>query len=148
MKSVKTINNQNAVTDAILGLDDSSTTIINGSLNVSGVSNFNNLALYNQGARVYNNSCIVAGTDFRVVDSGNNNGMQAFYSDGTVAFQGIGTNSKMIFRSSGSNVAFTNITLENNNHVLKEGQSGQGIDLLNNQININGVTTFNNQVNF
>ena len=32
MKSVKTINNQNAVTDAILGLDDSSTTIINGSL--------------------------------------------------------------------------------------------------------------------
>ena len=40
MKSVKTINNRNAVTDAILGLDDSSTTIINGNLigNVSSAT--------------------------------------------------------------------------------------------------------------
>ena len=34
MKSVKTINNQNAITDAILGLDGNSNTIINGSLTV------------------------------------------------------------------------------------------------------------------
>ena len=34
MKSVKTINNQNAITDAILGLDGNSSTIINGTLTV------------------------------------------------------------------------------------------------------------------
>ena len=44
MKSAKTINNQNAVTDVVLGLDDDSTTTINGNttlntLNVNGVSN-------------------------------------------------------------------------------------------------------------
>jgi hypothetical protein len=82
------------------------------------------------------------------MDSGNFNGMQAFFTERHVAFVGIGTNTRMIFRSLGSNVGFTNITIENNNHVLIEGQSGQGIDILNNQIAINGVTTFNNQVNF
>ena len=43
MKSVKTINNQNAITDAILGLDDSSTTKINGNLiaNASSASRIN-----------------------------------------------------------------------------------------------------------
>ena len=46
------------------------------------------------------------------MDSENLNGMQAFFNAGTVAFQGIGTNSRKIFRSLGSNVAFTNITLE------------------------------------
>ena len=113
-------------------------------LTVNGTSNFNALSLYNFGGRVYNNGFFVLGTDFRVMDSENSNGMQAFYNSGTVSFQGIGTNSGMNFRSRGSNVAFTNITLENNNHVLIEAQSGQGIDILNNQIAINGVTTFNN----
>ncbi len=46
MKSVKTINNQNPVTDAVFGLDDNSTTTINGNttlntLIVNGVTNFN-----------------------------------------------------------------------------------------------------------
>ena len=72
---------------------------------------------------------------------------KAFFTGGTVAFVGIGTDSRMIFRSRGSNVSFTNITIENNNRVLIEGQSGQGIDILNNQIAINGVTTFNNSIN-
>jgi hypothetical protein len=117
-------------------------------LTVNGTSNFNALSLFNSGGRVYNNAFIIAGSEFRVMDSENLNGMQAFYDSGAVTFQGIGTNSRMIFRSLGANVAFTNITLENNNHVLIEGQSGQGIDILNNQIAMNGTTTFNNQVNF
>ena len=86
-------------------------------LTVNGTSNFNALSLYNFGGRVYNNAFIIAGTEFRVMDSENLNGMQAFFNDGTVGFQGIGTDSRMIFRSKGSNVAFTNITLENYNHV-------------------------------
>jgi hypothetical protein len=148
MKSVKTINNQNAVTNAIFGLDNNSNTIINGNLNVNGRTDFNNLSAMNSGGRVYNNSFIVQGTDFRVMDSENLNGMQAFYDSGAVTFQGIGTDSRMIFRSKGSNVAFTNITLENNNHVFIEGQDGEGIDILNNQIAMNGVTTFNGVSNF
>ena len=81
------------------------------------------------------------------MDSENLNGMQAFFTEGHVAFVGIGTNSRMIFRTVGSNVGFTNITIENNNHVLIEGQAGQGIDILNNQIAMNGTTTFNNSIN-
>ena len=117
-------------------------------LTVNGTSNFNALSSFNSGGRVFNNSFIVRGTDFRVMDLGNLNGMQAFFTEGHVAFLGIGTNSRMIFRSLGSNVGFTNITIENNNQVLIEGQSGQGIDILNDQIAMNGTTTFNNQVNF
>ena len=57
MKSVKTINNQNAVTDAILGLDDNSTTTINGNttintLTVNGVSNFNTGGGFNAGMQI------------------------------------------------------------------------------------------------
>ena len=54
MLTTKTINNQNAVTNAILGLDDDSTTTINGNttintLTVNGVSNFNIGAGFNAG---------------------------------------------------------------------------------------------------
>ena len=37
---------------------------------------------------------------------------------------------------------------ENGNRILIQGQDGQGIDILNNQIAMNGTTTFNNPVNF
>jgi hypothetical protein len=38
-------------------------------LTVNGRADFNNLAAMNSGGRVYNNSFIVQGTDFRVMDS-------------------------------------------------------------------------------
>ena len=81
MITTKTINNQNAVINAILGTDDHSTTTINGNvliqdsignsltitptgtipatnttfnnIIVNGTSNFNQLALMNLGGRVY-----------------------------------------------------------------------------------------------
>ena len=80
MISTKTINNQNAITNAVLGTDNNSTTTINGNLliqdtngnaltitpsgvtaptntivnnlTVNGQSNFNQLALMNSGGRV------------------------------------------------------------------------------------------------
>ena len=97
MISTKTINNQNAITNAVLGTDNNSTTTINGNLlikdtngnsltitpsgvtaptntivnnlTVNGQSNFNQLALMNSGGRVYSSSFMVNGTDFRVMDS-------------------------------------------------------------------------------
>ena len=38
MLSVKTINNQNAITNAVLGLDGNSNTIINGNLTLQDTS--------------------------------------------------------------------------------------------------------------
>ncbi len=96
MISVKTINNQNAVINSVLGLDQNSNTIVNGrltiqdtsgslvitpsgiiaptntvlnNLTVNGTTNFNQLALMNSGGRVYNSSFMVNGTDLRVMDS-------------------------------------------------------------------------------
>ncbi len=61
MKSVKTINNQNAITNAILGLDDNSTTTINGNttintLTVNGVSNYNIGAGFIAGMQIRDNN--------------------------------------------------------------------------------------------
>ena len=39
MLSVKTINNQNAITNAVLGLDGNSSTIVNGNLIVQDANN-------------------------------------------------------------------------------------------------------------
>ena len=125
MITTKTINNQNAVINAILGTDNNSTTTINGNLliqdsignsltitptgtlpqtnptfnniTVNGTSNFNQLALMHLGGRVYSGSFMVNGTDFRIADSTGSNGMQAFYSGGFVSFQGIAINSGMNF---------------------------------------------------
>ena len=83
MISTKTINNQNAITNAVLGTDNNSTTTINGNLlikdtngnsltitpsgvtaptntivnnlTVNGGANFNNLTFLNSGGRVFNN---------------------------------------------------------------------------------------------
>ena len=38
MHSVKTINNQNAITSAVLGLDANSNTIVNGNLTIQDAS--------------------------------------------------------------------------------------------------------------
>ena len=109
MITTKTINNQNAVINAILGTDDHSTTTINGNLLiqdsignsltitptgtipatnttfnniiVNGTSNFNQLALMNLGGRVYSNSFILFNTDFRVMDATGTLGFQIFNSN-------------------------------------------------------------------
>ena len=105
MISVKTINNQNAVINSVLGLDGNSHTIINGkltiqdtsgslvitpsgiiaptntvlnNLTVNGTTNFNQLALMNSGGRVYSSSFMVNGTDLRVMDSTAVQGIQMF----------------------------------------------------------------------
>ena len=55
MKSVKTINNQNAITDAILGLDDNSTTTINGNLSIQDTNN-NSTIITPSSITTYSNS--------------------------------------------------------------------------------------------
>jgi hypothetical protein len=59
-----------------------------------------------------NNSFILHAIDLRLMDITKSNGMQAFYSGGTVTFQGISTNSRIVFRSLGSNVQFTFLKLD------------------------------------
>ena len=108
MLSVKTINNQNAITNAVLGLDGNSSTIVNGNLivqdannsftitptgalpatnttfnniTVNGTSNFNSSTYFNFGGRVYSNSFILFNTDFRVMDATGTLGFQIFSSN-------------------------------------------------------------------
>ena len=109
MITTKTINNQNAVINAILGTNDNSITTINGNLliqdsignsltitptgtipatnttfnniPVNGTSNFNQLALMNLGGRGYSNSFILFNTDFRVMDATGTLGVQIFSSN-------------------------------------------------------------------
>ena len=59
-------------------------------------------------------------------------------------------NSRIRLNTAGATagVKTMNFLAENGNRILIQGQSGQGIDILNDQIAMNGTTTFNNQVNF
>ena len=57
-------------------------------------------------------------------------------------------NSRIRLNTAGATAGVSTMDLlaENGNRILIQGQDGQGIDVLNNQIAINGVTTFNNTV--
>ena len=170
MLSVKTINNQNAITNAVLGLDGNSSTIVNGNLivqdannsftitptgalpatnttfnniTVNGTSNFNQLALMNLGGRVYSNSFILFNTDFRVMDAIGNLGVQMFNSnDGNnyTTLQAIGANSKFQIRTSNATTQQTNLLIANSNQVTIQGTDGQGITIFNDQTTLNGLT--------
>ena len=140
MLTTKTINNQNAITNAVLGTDDNSTTTINGNttlntLTVNGVSNFNIGAGFNAGMQIRDNT--------------NNTFAQLFQSGPTLTIQTWTANSRIRLNTAGATAGVTtnNLLLENGNRIVIQGQDGQGIDILNNQIAINGVTTFNNSIN-
>lgn len=171
MISVKTINNQNAVINSVLGLDQNSNTIINGkltiqdtsgslvitpsgiiaptntvlnNLTVNGTSTYNGLSFLNSGGRVYNSTFMVAGTDLRVMDSGNVQGIQMFNSnvlgDNSTALQGIGANSKFSINTRDSTTQRNNFTAEYGNHIQIKGLTG-GIDCLNDTVNLFSSTT-------
>jgi len=170
MLSVKTINNQNAITNGVLGLDGNSNTIINGNLTiqdannsfvitptgmlpatnttfnnitVNGTSNFNQLALMNLGGRVYSNTFSVYGTDFRVMDATGTLGFQIFNSNDGNNFtniQGIGANSKFTINTRDATTQRNNIQIQNGNQVTIQGTAGQGISIFNDQTTLNGLT--------
>ena len=108
MLTTKTINNQNAVTDAILGLDDNSTTTINGNttintLTVNGVSNFNIGAGFNAGMQIRDN----------------NNGTfaQLYQSGPTLTINTWTANSRIRLNTAGATAGVTSLNLlaENGN---------------------------------
>ena len=160
------------ITNAVLGTDDNSTTTINGNLliqdtngnalkitpsgvtaptntivnnlTVNGTSNFNQLALMNSGGRVYNNTFMVNGTDFRVMDSSNAQGIQMFNSnvlgDNSTSLQAIGANSKFQINTRNATNQIRNLLLEYANHSQLQGTTG-GIDCLNDTVNLFSSTT-------
>ena len=177
MLSVKTINNQNAITNAVLGLDGNSSTIVNGNLivqdannsftitptgalpttnttfnniTVNGTSNFNSSTFFYFGGRVYSNSFILFNTDFRVMDATGTLGFQIYNSnDGNnfTTIQGIGANSKFSINTRDATTQRNNIQIQNGNQVTIQGTAGQGINFLNDQITHLGQTNFKNNVN-
>ena len=116
MKSAKTINNQNAVTDAVLGTDENSTTTINGNttlntLTVNGVSNFNIGAGFNAGMQIRDNT--------------NNTFAQLFQGGPTLTIQTWTANSRIRLNTAGATAGVTSMNLfaENGNRILIQGQS-------------------------
>ena len=110
MLTTKTINNQNAITNAILGLDDNSTTVINGNttlntLTVNGVSNFNIGAGFNAGMQIR--------------DTINNTFAQLFQSGPTLSIQTWTANSRIRLNTVGATagVTFMNLLAENGNRI-------------------------------
>ena len=117
MHSVKTINNQNDITNGVSGLDGNSSRIVNGNLMFQDANNsftitptgalpatnttFNNITV--NGTSTFNGqsrfkaSTWVSGSDLRVLDTTSFQGIQIFNSNDTgnyTKIEGIGANSK------------------------------------------------------
>ena len=96
---------------------------------------------------IINASCqAIFPADFRIVDTTN---ITQFYQSGNVGtIIGNFNSSRLAMNTKDSSgISSNSLLIEYGNHAVLQGQAGQGIDILNNQISMNGVTTFNNSVN-
>ena len=131
MLSVKTINNQNAIINAVLGLDGNSNTIINGNLTLqdtsgsfvitpSGTISATNTTLNNllvNGTSNFNSGVgFNAGCQIR--DLVNNTFSQLFHSFNTLQIQTWTANGRIKLNTTGATVGVTNqnLLVENGNH--------------------------------
>ena len=161
MISVKTINNQNAVINSVLGLDQNSNTIVNGRLTIqdtsgslvitpSGIIAPTNTVLNNltvNGTSNFNNNVNISTYNFDITNSAKNQGMRISNNganNGTTDIEGLGVSTRFNFYSTPSTgPRVNNFSISNGNTCTLQAQAGQGIQMTNNQIAINGISTFN-----
>jgi hypothetical protein len=161
MISVKTINNQNAVINSVLGLDGNSHTIINGKLTIqdtsgslvitpSGIIAPTNTVLNNltvNGTSNFNNNVNISTYNFDITNSAKNQGMRISNNgatNGITDIEGLGVSTRFNFYSTPSTgPKVNNLFIANGNTCTLQAQAGQGIQMTNNQIAINGISTFN-----
>ena len=161
MISVKTINNQNAVINSVLGLDGNSNTIVNGRLTIqdtsgslvitpSGIIAPTNTVLNNltvNGTSNFNDNVNISTYNFDITNSAKNQGMRISNNganNGTTDIEGLGVSTRFNFYSTPSTgPRVNNFSISNGNTCTLQAQAGQGIQMTNNQIAINGISTFN-----
>jgi len=125
------------------------TLTVNGTSTFNGNETHNGVSGFNATSKFYASCQAIYPADFRLVDSTVSTNITQFYQVGSTGIiTGNFNSSKLVMSTKRSTGApFSGLTVENGNHAVIQGQSGQGIDILNDQIAMNGVTTFNNSVN-
>ena len=115
-------------------------------LTVNGTSNFTGNETHN-GTSHFNNNVNVSTYNFDITNSAKNQGMRISNNganNGTTDIEGLGVSTRFNFYSTPSTgPKVNNLFIANGNTCTLQAQTGQGIQMTDNQIAINGISTFN-----
>ena len=128
----------------IQGQDGQGIDILNNQIAMNGKTTFNNQVNFN-------NNVNLSTYNFDITNSAKNQGMRISNNganNGITDIEGIGVSTRFNFFSTPpTGPRVNNISIANGNTCTLQAQTGQGIQMTDNQIAINGVTTFNNSIN-